>query len=1107
MKKFLLTLILMPLIASVDAQKINPNRLENPDPIICHAEFVSKATRIYAPKPSAKNARTQAATFQVNYNGFTTEAQAAFQAAVDIWAGLISSPVTIRIDATWEQLESGVLGSAGASTLFSNFEGALVANTWYPPALAEKMAGQDINDPSNPDIVASFNSDANWYLGTDGNPSASEFDLVSVVLHEIGHGLGFFDSFDFDSGSGSFGFQSTAGNTLPVIYDQSVINGSQMFLVSDFTNPSTELGDELTGNDLFFDSPTAEKVTGATPRLFAPASWNPGSSIAHLDENTYPSGNENSLMTPQIGQNEVMQDPGPITLNMFGDMGWEYTYINHTQIPNSEDFGATSYSVVASINSDIEYETDSVILYYSIDEFQSDTTEVFLTPTANPDEYTGDITSNNVDGQIYTYYLVAIDTNSRRFSKPSLVPLNFFSFTTQTDNEAPEITHNPPGFISDTDTELVLEATVKDFSALASVEVEYFINDQAGQMGSMVLIDESDSLYSVTIDLSGETLADGDSVRYNITATDAAGSSNSSIFPATGLIKLDVLALQPAAADYSNNFDDEASASNDFFTSNNFRIETPTGFSNGAIHSDHPYADGTGPSSESNYTYELKIPIILNTTDALMNFDEVVLVEPGESGTNFGDAEFWDYVIVEGSNDGGVTWEPFEDGYDSRDDEDWLATYNGNIVGSDSEALGDASLYQNRTIDMLANTSFVGGEEILIRFRLFADAAAHGWGWAIDNLNIQIDQTSPTILHNHIDYVTSNTAIDLSATVTDNFAVDSVIVVNNQGTPIISTQGSGADIDIFTATLNIGAATLGDTIEYQIVAFDSADPANIVYLPGESSFFKVPFIEFDAAVSIYENDFNSPSTDFVGNFFNISQPASFSNGAIHTDHPYVSGFGTNGMSSFTYTLKTPILVDAINHYLGYDEVLLAPAGDAAILEASSDNGATWSALDSYQSSSQSAWLIAVNDETDGNEGLFFERVVDLGQFSTGEEVLIRFRLENDNGTNSWGWAIDNLQIQTNAVTSLSKEVIENQIAVYPNPIANDQLQIDLQQLDQSRVNTIDLINSNGIKIQSVNVSNEKASYEVNMSGLPSGIYLLKLNINNRYITKRILKLD
>lgn len=38
---------------------------------------------------------------------------------------------------------------------------------------------------------------------------------------------------------------------------------------------------------------------------------------------------------------------------------------------------------------------------------------------------------------------------------------------------------------------------------------------------------------------------------------------------------------------------------------------------------------------------------------------------------------------------------------------------------------------------MLANNSFSEGDGVLIRFRLFADQLAHGWGWAIDNLQIQ----------------------------------------------------------------------------------------------------------------------------------------------------------------------------------------------------------------------------------------------------------------------------------------------------------------------------------------------------------------------------------
>jgi uncharacterized repeat protein (TIGR01451 family)/uncharacterized protein (TIGR03382 family) len=70
---------------------------------------------------------------------------------------------------------------------------------WFPAALASQIAGRDVS-PGNPPIQAQFNSaigSANciptrsWYYGLDGITSASQFDLVDVVLHEFGHGLGF----------------------------------------------------------------------------------------------------------------------------------------------------------------------------------------------------------------------------------------------------------------------------------------------------------------------------------------------------------------------------------------------------------------------------------------------------------------------------------------------------------------------------------------------------------------------------------------------------------------------------------------------------------------------------------------------------------------------------------------------------------------------------------------------------------------------------------------------------------------------------------------------------------------------------------------------------
>ena len=180
---------------------------------------------------------------------------------------------------------------------------------------------------------------------------------------------------------------------------------------------------------------------------------------------------------------------------------------------------------------------------------------------------------------------------------------------------------------------------------------------------------------------------------------------------------------------YTNTFNE---GSNDFY-GEGFQISTPPGFNNAAIHSTHPYPDS------GELTYSLQVPIIVADSDAFVRFNEIVIVEPGEPGTEFGDEQFWDYVIVEGTSDG-ISWEPLLDGYDSRVDPTWLNAYNGGQNGS-------ADMYRQRTIDL--HETYEADETIIIRFRLWADEYITGWGWAIDNLEIQAeldaDDDSPTV--------------------------------------------------------------------------------------------------------------------------------------------------------------------------------------------------------------------------------------------------------------------------------------------------------------------------------------------------------------------------
>jgi hypothetical protein len=126
-----------------------------------------------------------------------------FRQACAIWGTILSSNVNIRVGARFDALSpcdatSGVLGSAGAATTATDFAGAPIANTYYPIALANKLAGTDLAPAVN-DINANFNSSvddavclgsSSWYYGYD-HAKGTNVDLLTVVLHELGHGLGF----------------------------------------------------------------------------------------------------------------------------------------------------------------------------------------------------------------------------------------------------------------------------------------------------------------------------------------------------------------------------------------------------------------------------------------------------------------------------------------------------------------------------------------------------------------------------------------------------------------------------------------------------------------------------------------------------------------------------------------------------------------------------------------------------------------------------------------------------------------------------------------------------------------------------------------------------
>ena len=63
----------------------------------------------------------------------------------------------------------------------------------------QRLAGDDLS-PTNDDINANFSTPFNFYLGLDNKAPAGQNDLVAVLLHEFGHGLGFSQNANLTTG-------------------------------------------------------------------------------------------------------------------------------------------------------------------------------------------------------------------------------------------------------------------------------------------------------------------------------------------------------------------------------------------------------------------------------------------------------------------------------------------------------------------------------------------------------------------------------------------------------------------------------------------------------------------------------------------------------------------------------------------------------------------------------------------------------------------------------------------------------------------------------------------------------------------------------------------
>ena len=665
------------------------------------------------------------AKFELTGIGVPDSVMAVVKFCTDEWSKYVYSDVPIRVSVSWQELEGKVNAYAKPANYYA------IDGIYYPAALMEKKQKKNLNG-NEADIEVAINDTLKWYVDVNNIPTSLPSgvqDLASTLLHELAHGLGYV-------GSITEANLQTSEFDVPTIFD--------MFVSDDRGNPivtrtkkSFELNNSLlTSEALYWNGCIAKSYCGQMLKLYAPKSFNSGSTVYHLDENSYPYSDGFAMMTPQVRNSDIFRKPDIATLAMLADIGWNDYFIQHTIPQNSSNLATNtiiSFSLVDTLlqkdNQKIIYSFDAGRHIDSVDAIYNEEAQMFM----------AEIPTMQFDHTI-SYKIRSITSKKDTFFFPHTYPNEYFSVFIGDDVVEPVIEHDPlkkvKATVNKATADIVFSAGITDNFEIDSAYVMYFFSNKKDTL-TINFPNQSD--FSVSLAFSSdETFTEKDFLYYKIVAVDKAGNTTYTNDNEYYKVPFEYPA-DPMS--YLSTVDFENKEHNELFRLDGFSISEVDGFDNMALHTDHPYKYSGSSSVYVQYTATLKKPIILTSNPATMTFDEVVLVEPGKVGIPFGTFGFWDYVVVEGSKDE-ENWYPLgKKGWDSQLWDDWYQLYHSQKKNDgkneNSLAIGDASYYKKHTINLLENKYFRTGDTVFIRFRLQSDETNYAWGWAIDNVEIQ----------------------------------------------------------------------------------------------------------------------------------------------------------------------------------------------------------------------------------------------------------------------------------------------------------------------------------------------------------------------------------
>lgn len=424
---------------------------------------------------------------------------------------------------------------------------------------------------------------------------------------------------------------------------------------------------------------------------------------------------------------------------------------------------------------------------------------------------------------------------------------------------------------------------------------------------------------------------------------------------------------------------------NDFASTDGLMISNMDAGSVGelsTIKTSNPYASGT------EHVIALTTPITIAGANAMMYYSDLAIIEPNG-----------DSVVIEGTVNG-LDWVQLTSSYDASANQAWTDAFAENADGQEA-------MFVDHAVDL--HETFNAGDLVLLRMRMISNDAEEGWGWAVDNVGIQ---SAP------ISLVTSGTSPQEQAVVRLDVSgeLDSVrLFVNDQL--------------VLTATAPIELGHHNITIEGL-----PAGPATIkvVGYLGENAFgalqYDITKLDLLSPEASYVTYFESLD-DLVVSNMEMSEVGDLD--ALSTSNPYAHN------TTHEVLIRTPITIASSNAMMNFRDIgIVEPNGDYILIEGT-NNGLDWLPVTpAYDASENEGWQTAFAGGGSGKVSLFMDHSIDLLEtFEADDLVLFRMRMVSNSSKNGWGWAIDNIGIQGEAVAT-EENPLSVKMNVYPNPSPN-----------------------------------------------------------------------